>query len=319
MNYYFAPMEGITGYLYRNAYEHYFGQADKYFSPFISPNQNHKLSPKELKDVMPDHNQNLNLVPQILSNQSDYFIGTARALKNLGYEEVNLNLGCPSGTVVSKKRGSGFLAYPEALNRFLGEIFESLDMKISIKTRLGKNDPEEFYHLLELYNQYPICELIIHPRVQTDFYKNKPNMELFGQALELSKNPICYNGNLFSEEDYRVFTAQFPEVSSVMLGRGLIGNPGLLPKIRSGEVLEKEKLRQFLEMLTDGYMRTFSGEHNVLFKMKELWFYMSGLFTEGEMYAKKIRKAQKWAEYQEIVTKLFQEQTLRTDGKFTAP
>ena len=153
MKYYLAPMEGITGHIYRNAYEKYFHNIDKYFTPFIVPNQSLSLKTKELRDLLPENNEGLNVVPQILTNDAEGFILTANKLKQLGYNEINLNLGCPAGTVVSKKRGSGFLAYPDELDKFLDEIYKIDNMKISIKTRLGKEKPEEFYKLIEIYNE----------------------------------------------------------------------------------------------------------------------------------------------------------------------
>ena len=172
MKYYFAPMEGITGYIYRNVHHRFFPGMDKYFSPFISPGTKKTMTPKELRDILPENNQDYTLIPQILTNRSGDFLRLCRDLKEYGYKEVNLNLGCPSGTVVAKKKGAGFLEYPNELDRFLEEIFAGTDLKISIKTRIGKDDPEEFEKLLEIYNKYPLEELIIHPRVQTDYYKN---------------------------------------------------------------------------------------------------------------------------------------------------
>lgn len=169
---------------------------------------------------MPENNKGINLVPQILTNDSEGFILTAKKLKDLGYDEINLNLGCPSGTVVGKKRGSGFLAHREELDKFLEEIFKIDDMKISIKTRLGMDKPEEFYELIKIYNKYPMEELIIHPRTRQDFYGNKPNLEVFKDAISLSKNPVCYNGDIFTLEDHNKLIETFKEVDKIMLGRG---------------------------------------------------------------------------------------------------
>ncbi len=183
MKYYLAPMEGITGYIYRNSYEKFFNNIDKYFTPFIVPNKSTSLKTKELRDILPENNKGMNIVPQLLTNDSEAFIITARKLQQLGYNEINLNLGCPAGTVVSKNRGSGFLAKREELDIFLDEIFKIDDMKISIKTRIGKDSPEEFYELIKIYNKYPMEELIIHPRTQKDFYGNKPDLDVFKDAL----------------------------------------------------------------------------------------------------------------------------------------
>ena len=216
MKLYLAPLEGITGWIFRDAVNRCFGGFDKYFVPFIRPNQMGHLSAREKKDILPEHNQNMYTIPQILTNRADDFVRTANKLKEYGYSEVNLNLGCPSRTVVTKGRGSGFLAYPDKLDAFLGEIFESCDMKISIKTRLGMEDPEEFRRLIEIYNKYPVCELIIHPRVQKDFYSNMPDREMFGEVLPKSRSSVCYNGDIFTPEDYQNFIKDFPDVLEVM-------------------------------------------------------------------------------------------------------
>ena len=171
MNFYFAPMEGLTGYIYRNAHNAFFNNIDKYFSPFIVANQSSSFKTRELNDILPENNQGLVLIPQLLTNNAKDFINTSNKIKQLGYNEINLNLGCPSGTVVSKNRGSGFLSKTEELNVFFEEIFSQATTKISVKTRIGKDQPEEFYNLIEIFNKYPIEELIIHPRTQKIFIK----------------------------------------------------------------------------------------------------------------------------------------------------
>lgn len=313
MNCYCAPMEGLTGYLFRNAHHCFFGYVDQYYMPFIVPNQHHKFSARERQDICPEHNRDIKAVPQIMTNRAEDFIWTARELKAMGYDTVNLNLGCPSGTVVTKKRGSGFLACQEELNRFLDGICTKLDMKISVKTRIGKDSPEEFYELIQIYNRYPLHKLIIHPRIQKDFYKNTPNLGVFRDALKLSKNPVCYNGNIFSQKDWETFSTQFPEVSEVMLGRGIIANPALAGELKNQKPLDKQRLRAFHDQIYAGYQDILSGERNVLFRMKELWFYMGGVFADSGKYVKKIKKSERLADYEIAVASLFRERELLAD------
>lgn len=310
MNLYFAPLEGIGGYIYRNAQADYFEKADKYYSPFLAPNQNRSISPKEYKDIAPEHNEDITLVPQIMANNAEIFLKAAQELEQLGYKEINLNLGCPSRTVVTKYRGAGFLAKPDALEQFLEEVYSKLNIRLSLKTRLGMEDEEEFEHLLDIYNKFPVSELIIHPRVQTDYYKNTPRMESFLNALEKSKNPVVYNGDIFNKEKYQQVMKQM-NVSGVMLGRGVLANPALFGEIRGTEKLSKERLWEFHERLLADYTQEMSGERNVLFKMKELWFYLAWSFTNTEKYEKKIRKAQHLSDYRLVVKQLFFEQELR--------
>lgn len=310
MKFYLAPMEGITGHIYRNSYEKYFHNIDKYFTPFIVPNQSVSLKTKELKDLLPQNNKGLNIIPQILTNNAEGFILTANKLKQLGYEEINLNLGCPAGTVVSKKRGSGFLAYPEELDKFLDEIYKIDNMKISIKTRLGKERADEFYKLIEIYNKYPLEELIIHPRTREDFYGNTPNLEVFKDALKLSKHSICYNGDIFTLNSYNKIINEFPEVNKVMLGRGILANPGLIGEIKNNEFANKEIIKMFHDEIFENYTILLNEDKNAMYRMKELWGYMSHIFTNNKKYYKKIKKAQKAIDYKNAVNSLFIEQDI---------
>lgn len=329
MKFYLAPMEGITGHIYRNALEKYFPGTDKYFTPFIAPDQNKILRTKERRDVLPENNHVPELVPQILTNSAEDFIRTAKVLQELGYEEVNLNLGCPSGTVVSRKRGSGLLAFPDEVERLLDGIFSEIQLKVSVKTRIGKDDAEDAFWLMEIYRKFPLSELIIHPRIQKDFYRGEPNQDLFGELIRASKDqeggmpssghpentfPVCYNGNLLTEKDYLFFAEKFPEVDAVMLGRGVIANPGLIRQIRSGLKTDKKTLRAFHDEVLEEYRSLFGEDKNALFRMKEMWIYMIHLFTNHEKYAKKIRKAQSLAEYRCAADALFLEQELLPDG-----
>ena len=310
MKYYLAPMEGITGHVYRNSYEKFFHNIDKYFTPFIVPTSSKSFKTKELRDVLPENNKGMNIVPQILTNDSEGFINTAIKLQQLGYNEVNLNLGCPSGTVVSKGRGSGFLAKREELDIFLDDIYKKDDIKISIKTRIGKDSPEEFYELIKIFNKYPIEELIIHPRTRQDFYGNKPNLEVFKDAINLSTNPICYNGDIFTSDDYKNFTKSFPEVNELMLGRGVLANPGLISEINNNTVLDKEVLKEFHDDILFNYIEVFKDDNIALYRMKELWGYMIYIFSNNKKYAKKIKKSQKLKDYNEAVLTLFNEQEI---------
>ena len=307
MKYYMAPMEGITGYLYRNAYHAYFRPFDKYFTPFLSPHgEKESLTHKERKDVAPEHNRGMYVVPQILTNKSSEFIKVAGYLKALGYEEVNLNLGCPSGTVASKGKGAGFLARPEEMEQFLTEIFEAVDMKISIKTRIGVKDVSEFSGLQEIFERFPFEEWIIHPRLREEYYKGMPHREVFHEAAGKTRQTLCYNGDLFLKEQLEQLQAEEPTVNRVMLGRGVLRNPGFLQLKEEGCMPEKALLKEFHDRLYADYCEAMPGERPTLFKMKELWFYMGTLF-EGweETYAKQIRKCSRLSDYRQIVNQIF--------------
>lgn len=295
---YFAPLEGITGYIYRNAFNDIFhGKINKYFSPFISPGINQALSKKEMRDVLPENNRGIYLVPQLLGCRAADILLGIKSLKELGYNEVNINFGCPSGTVVAKKKGSGLLAYQEELDEFLREIFEKADAKVSVKTRIGKESPLEFIKILDIYNKYHMEELIIHPRVQRDFYKNAPHMNTFSYAEVNSKNVLCYNGDIVSEESYNKFCEGYPKTERIMIGRGFIRNPFLAGEITENRMLCRDKLTEFHHRLLNDYMEEMSGERPVLFKMKELWSYMGDIFPDSDKQLKKIRKAESIRSY----------------------
>lgn len=310
MKYYFAPMEGITGYLYRNAFHSFFPDIDKYFTAFLVPNEKGKLNSKEKNDILPEHNEGIYLVPQIMTNRADCFLAGERTLRNYGYREINLNLGCPSKTVVSKYRGAGFLAKPEELDHFLEEVFAHTVCEISVKTRIGRDDPEEFPRLLEIYNKYPLKELIIHPRTQKEFYRGTPHQDVFAYGEQYSKNPVCYNGDIDSPEAYEAWAGRFPRADRVMIGRGLLTNPGLAGVLKGGAEPEKERIRRFHDAVYEAYKEEMPGSRVVLFKMKELWVYLIGLFEDSSKYGKRIRKAQKLPAYEDAVRDLFAEREM---------
>lgn len=309
MKIYFAPLEGITGYIFRNAYNNIYGHIDKYFAPFISPSENCPITPREHKDLVPENNNGICLVPQILTCRSDCFIEAAGELKAMGYKEINLNLGCPSGTVCAKGKGAGFLPETEALKKFLDDIYsysESEDMKISIKTRLGYYNPDEFYDLMEIFNSFPVSELIVHPRIRSDFYKGEPRREYFAYALEHYRIPLIYNGNIYNINDYDYYSKSFNTgLDPVMLGRGLITDPSLADKLTGvNKETDFEKFRRLHDTLYHEYQKVMSPDINVLYRMKELWSYWRVMFDGKDRDIKRLLKAKKYAEYEEAVYRI---------------
>lgn len=312
MQFYLAPMEAVTGFVYRNVYHSMFGDMDKYFAPFIAPTQKKILKTKERKDVAPENNVGMYMVPQILTNNAEQFIETCEFLAKQGYKEINLNLGCPAPTVVTKGRGSGFLGETLKLERFFDEIYrwnnglpQEEQFEISVKTRLGLEDAEEFEEILPIYNNYPLKEVIIHPRVRRDFYKGTPDLDAFGKALEECGHSVCYNGDIFANEDYINLTERFPRIDKIMLGRGIIANPGLVREIKTGQKICKEELRNYHDKLYAGYMEDLGAETDVLFKMKEVWFYLGNNFMESDKIIKKVHKVKKPEEYKILIKEVW--------------
>lgn len=306
MEYYFAPMEGVNGYVYRQTHRRFFPGIDRYFIPFLSPNQHHILGRREHRELSPENNQGVPAVPQLLTKRAEDFLWTARQLWDMGYEEVNLNLGCPSGTVTAKGKGAGFLAKPQELREFLDEVFERATGKVSVKTRLGMRDPEEFGPILELYNRYPIHELTIHPRIQQDFYRHPVRREVFAACWERSRNPVCYNGDLSTMEDCHTLEKEFPAIHAAMLGRALVADPSLVTRIKGGTGADRDTLRRFHDELYEGHALAFESRKNAMLRMKEIWFYHIHLFQHHDKLFKAIRKAKDCIAYEQAVEEVFQ-------------
>ena len=300
MRYYFAPMEGLTDSVYRRLHHKYFGGIDRYYMPFLSPTMHQTLTGKENRELPPADSVDFVAVPQVLTKVSEDFLWAAKVCRDRGYEEVNLNVGCPSGTVVAKGKGAGMLADRDALDRFLDAIFTNSPLPISVKTRLGLTEPKEFPALLEIFNRYPIRELTIHSRVRKQFYQGSVHMDMFRHAVRESKNPLCYNGDLFSLQDIQNIATEFPRVEAVMLGRGLVADPGMLCGGTNVEILEK-----FHDALLEEYLVLFGGSRNAMFRLKENWSYLLPRFRDSEKLAKQLRKTTGLAEYKAIASEIF--------------
>ena len=320
MDLYFAPMEGITGARYRQAHLACFGGADRYYLPFLSPTRDHLFTPRELRQVAPEANAGLNAVPQLLTREPADFRWAALALGEMGYGEVNLNLGCPSGTVVAKGKGAGLLADLPALERLLDGIFSGDlgGVRVSVKTRMGMADPEEFGPLLELLGRFPISLLIVHPRVREDYYRHPLRRAEFLALLPRLGLPWCWNGGVTDRESYDQ-AAALPGVRGVMVGQGLLADPALARKLRGGPPAGRDELRQFHDLLYRGYLADFGSQRNTVFHMKEVWRYLSRLFDGGEKLFKQIKKAQDAPAYEGAVDRIFGELPLRDWADWTGP
>ena len=300
MHYYFAPMEGLTDSVYRRLHHQYFGGVHRYYMPFLSPTMHRTLSAKENRELPMADSVPFAAVPQVLTKVPEDFLWAAQICQDRGYAEVNLNVGCPSGTVVAKGKGAGMLSDCDALDRFLETVFARSPLSISVKTRLGLTEPEEFPALLEVFNRYPIRELTIHCRVRKQFYQGDVHLDMFRYAVRESKNPLCYNGDLFSMQDITNITGEFPQVNAVMLGRGLAADPGMLCGGTDVHILE-----QFHAGLLEEYLVLFGGSRNAMFRLKENWSYWLTRFEGSEKLAKRLRKTTELAEYRNITAEIF--------------
>ena len=315
-------MEGITGYVYRNVHHSFFPEGmSRYYTPFLNANQTLTFTNKEKKDVLPENNAALRaagieVIPQILTRRAEEFVWAVKELTAAGYEEVNLNLGCPAPTVVNKGKGAGFLKDPDDLDEFLNAVFEALhdaEVRISLKTRIGMYAAEEMDELMKVYNRYPVSELIIHPRVRQDFYRNHADLDAFGRAFAESHMPVVYNGDVTTPENACALTERFPQLQAVMIGRGLVANPALVREITGGKPLTQAEFKTFLQGLWDAYEGNMESDMNVICKMKELWIYMGTMYEGSERYVRKIQKAQTKSEYKSSVLNLMGACRFRTE------
>lgn len=306
MQYYFAPLEGLTDSTYRRLHHHFYPGIDRYYTPFFSPTIHRELTPREQAELPPADALGYRCVPQVLTKVADDFLWLAQQCADRGYAEINLNLGCPSGTVTAKGKGSGMLTDLEALDRFFDNIFSQTPLPVSVKTRIGFSSREEFPGLLEIYNRYPIRELAVHPRIRKVFYDGDVDKDAFDYAYKHSKCPLCFNGNLCSRKQADTLQEQYPDLRSVMIGRGLIAAPDLLSNDHSAQTLEA-----FHDALLEEYLVRFGGSRNAMFRMKENWRYLLCRFDDSQKLGKRLRKTTDLAEYRTITKEIFRTLPMR--------
>ena len=314
---YFAPMEGITDSLYRRVHSACFGGVSKYFIPFISPTQNLRLTPRELAAVLPAHNAGFFAVPQVLTRHAAHFLWAAQALHDMGDGEINLHLGCPSGTVTAKGKGAGMLADLSALERFLDEVYSRAPLRVSIKTRLGYESSGEWDALLALFSRFPVSELIVHARTRSQFYTGTPHRDVFAASFSRTSLSLVYNGDLFTVQDCRDLHSRCPGTHALMIGRGLIANPALAQALAGGQPLTLAALRSFHDQLLSAYRAAYPA-NVVLGRMREVMKHIACCFDSPEKPRKAIRKAATLRAYEEAAARLFDGHALLENPHFTA-
>lgn len=314
MNYYFAPMDGITDFLYRQIVWRHFPYADKLYAPFIQPNEKPVIVPKEYKEICPENNKGIPTVPQILTRDAEGFIRLGEILEDMGYDEINLNLGCPAKLIVAKGKGSGMLSDLYYLEEFLDIIFtHSWKAKITVKTRLGLTDNSEFADLLKVYSKFPIYELTIHPRFKSDYYSGTPRLDEFSKlssmisdvkCFGLHNTSICYNGDINASDDRDRVVDEFPFISSVMCGRGALANPALFRELKGGQKLTKDEFISFHNDVYDTYKETVAKERYFLHRMQEMWTFWNQYFKFDQELVTTLRRVSNIAEYLEAINNL---------------
>lgn len=300
MEYLFAPMEGVTGRIYRRVHARFYSGVRRYYAPFFSPSGDHRFPLRGLTELLPEENAGVALVPQLLTNRAEDFIWAAASLMDRGYTEIDLNLGCPSGTVTAKGKGAGFLRQPAELEAFLEAVFSAPALNglaVSLKTRIGFSEEGEFEALLRIYRRFPLARLIVHPRLRSDFYAGPVHPEAFAAALEGSPFPVVWNGDVFSPADLQALKTRFPAADTVMLGRGLAADPALAERLETGRGDSRERLHAFHEALSGEYRAVLYGDTALCHRMKELWSYLILRFEGGEKHYKRLTKAKSWTEF----------------------
>lgn len=303
-----APIRGVTDYIYRNAFQRHFGGIDYAISPFIVTSKGEKPKKNLLRDILPENNE-MPTVPQLLGKDSAEFINYAAAITELGYSEINWNLGCPHKVVARRGRGSGLLPHPDQINEILKGIFENPDIKLSVKVRLGRESAEEIFSLIDVFNNYPLLNLTIHARTGIQMYDGVPDLETFEKIYKLFTTTVIYNGDLNSLEDYYRLSQRFEGVNNWMLGRGVLQNPFLAEEIKSGESYinpdRRQKLYNFHKEIFEVNCERLSGQTQILGKMKEFWGYFICAFDSTKKQVKAIHKSRRLDEYSRAVENIF--------------
>jgi len=302
---YLAPLQGFTDFHFRNAYQKYFGEVDQYFSPWIKLDGEGKLKNSQIRDVNPENNHGVKLIPQVMCNNSDDFLYLTNYLFDLGYEEINWNLGCPHPMITKRNLGSALLKNPDKIISILDEVLPKMQNKLSLKMRLGFENEDESIQLLPLLNDYPLTEIIIHARTAVQMYKGKANTDAFENCVEQTNHELVYNGDLNSLKMFKELSDRFPQIKKWMIGRGLIANPCFATMIKndSDELPENYK-RVFLDFhnhLMESYALHLSGEKHLLIKMISFWEYFSNSFNDAHKAHKRIKKAKTLIAYNEAV------------------
>ena len=300
-------MEGITLFRYRMIHHRMFPGAAEYYTPFIAPDSKGSFRPKYLRELTSDCNS-LRVIPQLLVNNAEAFCATAEKLRELGFGELNLNIGCPSGTVFSKHKGAGMLTDLASLDAVLDGIYSHAEQKgyrVSIKTRMGVHSTEEFPAILECYRKYPISKLIVHARCRDDFYRGEADLSGLASSIGECLFPVVYNGNIAAPEDLEKVSLAAPQIESVMIGRAAVSNPALFRWFKTGEQLRLEELKAFHDELVETWMEDGLSPAFTVERAKTLWTYMQELFPEAKREVKAVLKARNMPDYRIAAETLF--------------
>ena len=307
---YFAPLQEATDFVYRRAHARFFGGIDQYFAPYLLRQNDGTIKKSQLRDIDPKNNPDYPLVTQIMAGTADKFLFLARQLEAFGYHDINWNLGCPYPMVTNRGQGSGLLPHPDRIKEILETVVPKLRSRISIKMRAGLYSPDEIYPIIPILNDFPLSEIIIHPRVGKQLYKGMADRTLFASIGSEIKHPLVYNGDIETPEDFELCRTMFPETTRWMIGRGILKDPLLPLKIRGTLQWNREEriesLRQFHDEVLGQYAVLLSGNSHLLMRMLKFWSYFSHLFPQPHKALKRVKKAVNRMKYDIAVSENFQ-------------
>jgi tRNA-dihydrouridine synthase len=302
-----APLRGVTSCNFRNVYSRYFNGFDAALTPFITTTSGNAASRNHFLDILPENNNSWEILPQLIGNNPDDFIRTSQQVHDLGYDQVDLNLGCPMPTVTKKMRGSALLSNPERLLSFLDRVIPALPCRLSLKVRLGYQSNDDLIKLVPFLNKYPLSCVTIHARIASQLYSGTVDLNAFGSCLEQLSLPVVYNGDITSVEIFESLKVRFPKVSGWMIGRGAIADPLLPAKIKNLPLpsCEADVIKSFHNELFMLYEEILCGQAPLLGAMKEIWAYLAAKFDTSGKSLKKIQRARNTGEYRDAVEEIF--------------
>ncbi len=305
-----APLQGFTDFLYRRCYHTFFGSVDEYYIPYIALGPGQKIRNSQYREILPENNEGIPVVPQILCSNTKELKQLATEIRNFGYQKINLNLGCPFSMATKRGRGTGLLEKPDELKEVLDSLFTDFDFVISAKLRSGLTNDQTIVDQVDLLNAYPFEKLIFHPRTAQQMYKGVANKPLFAELKKLVKVPLVYNGDILSPNDIDELKKLVPEQNDWMIGRGILSNP-FLPDELKGVFLTKEqkleKLLQFHALVLENYQSVLQNEEHILRRMQAFWSYFSACFPNPRKAFKPVKKAHKLPSFLKIYPSIFKD------------
>jgi len=300
-------LQGFTDFVYRKAYSEIFQGIDAFFIPYISVKNNQILKKYE-KEIHPENNPQIRVIPQVLASSADEMLFLSKILEDKGYREINLNLGCPYPMVTNRAKGAGLLPHPDKVQKLLSSFFEKSNLRLSVKLRAGLQSANEIEQIIPVLNQFPLTEVIFHPRIAKQLYDGEILNSAFQFAQQNLKHKLVYNGSIVSVDDFAECRQKFPEIDNFMLGRGILMNPFLPAEIKNMDISTKEKpekLKEFHLLVFKYYSESMDNEGNVLNKMKQFWIYFSYNFNNQRKTFKAIKKADTRSKYDREIQKIF--------------